>query len=94
MLKKIFGSAILVIFFFSVLFTGSASLDALVKGWTPPEDEPSSLDANVENALGIVIQPSTDKENSSNEKEEQRIDGMNMDDLFGPEQIFPFEPGL
>ncbi len=78
----------------SVLFGGFTRVDALVKGWTPPEEEALSEEANGNNPLGIVIVKSEEnegvehKENSSKE-----VNMENSSDLFD-DLIFPFEPGL
>ena len=40
-----------------------------------------------DNALGIVLEPADATEETSPQKQE-----MNMEDIFGSEQIFPFEP--
>ena len=42
-----------------------------------------------DNPLGIVIEPSHDKEGEVVQKDE-----MSIEDMFGSEQVFPFEPGL
>ena len=47
---------------------------------------------NGNNPLQIVIEPSD--ENNSLKQEEKSINELNMDDLFGSEQVFPFEPGF
>ena len=88
-MHKLFRSlflAVLSIGFICSLFAGSIPAEALVKGWTPSEDGSLSSEANGDNPLGIVIQPS-DKE----EAEDTKIG--NYPDL-GSDQVFPFEPGL
>jgi len=44
---------------------------------------------NGENPLGIVIEPSDNNDGVSTPKEE-----ISMEEIFGSEQVFPFEPGL
>ena len=80
--------AILSIIFVFSLFAVSTRTEALVKGWTPSESEEGSLssEANGDNPLGIVIEPSVDDQNDVIKK-------SNYPDL-GSEQVFPFEPGL
>ncbi len=97
MLKKIFK----VIFFFvisialivPILFGGSIRSEALIKGWNPPGDDSLSAEANGDNPLGIVIEPSEDQEEQINE---DSINGRKINNYpdLGSEQVFPFEPGL
>ncbi len=70
----------------SLFFTGAIATDALVKGWTPPNEDSISLEDNGENPLGIVIEPS---KNDS-------MDRMNIDQYpdLGSDQVFPFAAGL
>ncbi len=63
-----------------VLLTGLSGVVAL------------SQDANGDNPLQIVIERSEDNEELNNSKTSNNE--INMDDLLGAEQIFPFEPGL
>ena len=93
MLKKIYKVAFLSIFIISILFLGSTSTDALVKGWEPSADEASTDGDNGDNPLGIVISPSKDNENIN---DGESVDEMNSDDYsdFGSDQVFPFIPGL
>ena len=81
----IFGSIALIL----ILFTGWTSADALVKGWSPIEKESLSPEANGDNPLRIVIEPSGENQNIDEEDKNQ----SNYPDL-GSEQVFPFEPGL
>ncbi len=72
----------------SIIITVPIAADAIVKGWTPPEEQSLSPEASGNNPLKIVIVPSEDNEES---KLEQKT--SNYPDL-GSEQVFPFEPGL
>ena len=78
--------AILSIVCICSLFAGPSSTEALVKGWTPSEDDLLSPEANGDNPLGTVIQP-------SEEEDGQGPKNQGYPDL-GSEQVFPFEPGL
>ena len=40
-----------------------------------------------DNALGIVLEPADETEETSPQKQK-----MNMEDIFGSEQVFPFDP--
>ena len=66
-----------------IVFSGLNSAEAVIQGWVPPEDygEGDSYEMGMESeeeALG--------KESQSEE--------LNMVDIFGDEQVFPFPPGL
>ena len=102
--KAMFFSAFLVGLIFSTLFAGWKSVEALSN---PLAGKPLGFDEmlpymskeqpiyrsgtgkNGESPLGIVIEPSDESEGLSRSKEE-----MSMEDIFGSEQIFPFEPDL
>tara|TARA_Y100001968_G_scaffold158566_1_gene144988 strand:+ start:524 stop:766 length:243 start_codon:yes stop_codon:yes gene_type:complete len=71
------------VLFSAVFFSGSSSIYALTPGWTPPEDYRE--DASLE----IVIEP-----NNENQEIEQPNDEKSLEDIFGSEQVFPFEPGF
>ena len=47
---------------------------------------------NGNNPLGIVIEPSNSNQNPDNTK--LLMDEINMEELFGSEQVFPFEAGF
>ncbi|WP_320667030.1 hypothetical protein [Prochlorococcus sp. MIT 1307] len=103
-LKAVVFAALSVGLIFSCLFGGWKSVEALSN---PLAGKPLGFDEmlpymskeqpiyrsgtgdNGENSLGIVIEPSDESEDLSGTKEE-----MSMEDIFGSEQIFPFEPGL
>lgn len=77
----------------SVLLAKPTSTDALVKGWTPPEEQALSPEANGDNALGIVIRPSQDTQNEYIEREMEEKKTPDYPD-FGSDQVFPFVAGL
>ena len=67
----------------SILFAGWVKADASIPGWAPPEgyrDDP----------MGTTV---TDQSNDEAELEDSQ-DEMNMEDIFGDEQVFPFVAGL
>ena len=57
-LRALFNSFLSIALLGLILFSGLSSSFALVKGWTPIEDESSSAIENGDNPLGIVIVPS------------------------------------
>tara|TARA_Y100001968_G_C19308394_1_gene692827 strand:+ start:645 stop:887 length:243 start_codon:yes stop_codon:yes gene_type:complete len=64
-------------------FSGLSGLNALTPGWSPPDDY------REDNSPETVIEPSDeDQEN------EGLNDQMSLEDIFGSEQVFPFEPGF
>ena len=65
------------------LFIGSITTLAATPGFTPPEDY------RQDNSLEIVIDPSEENLQSQTQK-----DDKDMQDIFGSEQVFPFEMGL
>ena len=69
------------------IFMGSTRADALVKGWSPPEEQALSVEANGNNPLGIVIEPSQESQTN------QPVDKADYPDL-GSDQVFPFVAGL
>ena len=95
MIEKIFRTvafaALTVVLISSVLFSGLTSAAALVKGWTPSPQKSLPLEENVDNPLGIVIERSEASQNNENEKP---MKGMSMKEIFGDEQIYPFEQGI
>ena len=95
MLKEIFRRAsftfVSIALIFTLFFSWSSSTLALIKGWDPPQEGSLSSEANGNNPLGIVIEPSSDDQSLENEK--TVFDKDNYPDL-GSEQVFPFEPGL
>ena len=93
MLKKICQSFIPVLFLIAILFLGSFSTDALVKGWTAPEEQSSSNSVNADNSLERIILPS---EENPNVEDETTISEMNRGDYpdLGSDQVFPFVAGL
>ncbi len=80
-----------------IVFIHPISTNALVKGWTPVEEEFLSSEANGDNPLKIVIVPS--KDNGTNESEEignadqsiTEIGSNNSADVI-EDLIFPFSP--
>ena len=84
-----FAVAPLVVIAFT-FFTGLTDVDALSNSLILGE-EPAFKTFEDDNSLGIVIEPdsSIDQEGKATSNEE-----MSMEDIFGSEQVFPFEPGL
>ena len=72
-----------IIFISSIFLAGSTSTEAATSGFTPPEIY------RKDDSLGIVVEPSQDNQEKVVSKDE-----MDMEDIFGSEQIFPFEMGL
>ena len=66
-----------------ILFAGWIPAEAATPGFTPPEDY--RKDASVEMDLESF---------ENNEEKEVVKDQMNIEDIFGSEQVFPFEMGL
>jgi len=87
MLNKIFRAASLFVVSIalssSVLFAGWTTAEASTPGFTPPGDY------RKEDSLGI----GPDSFEDSEEKEVPK-DEMSMEEIFGSEQVFPFEMGL
>ncbi len=75
----------------SILFLGEDSSYALIKGWTPPEETLSRSENNSGNILESAIEL---PEENTNKESENLINGMSMQDIFGDEQIYPFEQGI
>ena len=67
----------------SILLTGLGSSNAATPGFTPPDNY------RQEDSGGVVFEPSEE----NNEKDVPK-DQINMDEIFGSEQVFPFEMGL
>ncbi len=93
-IRKIFRATWIVVFPMAlscILFIGPASTKALVKGWTPIEEDSSSLELNGEQSFSSLIDPSLD--NQSNGKS---IAGTNIKEHpdLGSDQVFPFIAGL
>ncbi len=68
----------------AILFTSVTSSEALMQGWTPPEDY------REDKAIEIV--PETSQDNKDIDIEVTK--DLNVEDMFGSEQVFPFEPGF
>ena len=87
MLNKIFRAASLFVvsiaLISSFLFAGWTTTDAATPGFTPPEDY------RKEDSPGMGLNASEDKK----EKEVPQ-DEISMEEIFGSEQVFPFEMGL
>jgi len=79
-MKLLFFGFILI---YSVLFLPWNQVDAVTPGWSPPEDY------RAEESLGGHLADSDDNDSKSAMNDE-----LSMDDIFGSEQVFPFEPGL
>ena len=67
----------------SVIFAGWTAIDAATPGFAPPEDY------RKEDSPGMGL-------NSSEDKKEKEVlqDEISMEEIFGSEQVFPFEMGL
>ncbi len=67
----------------SILFTGWTSTFAATAGFTPPENyrQDDSID------IGI-------KASGNSEREEVQQNETGLEDIFGSQQVFPFEMGL
>ena len=79
-MKKFLIKLVLFVFIF---FFEINSADAVLQGWVPPEDygEGDSYEMEMKSekeALGL----------------ESQIEELNIEDIFGDEQVFPFPPGL
>ena len=87
MLKKICRAASILVVALSlpcsILFLGWSSVDAAIPGFTPPENY------RKDDTLGMVIERSEDNEEIASSKDE-----MSMEEIFGSDQVFPFEMGL
>ena len=96
MIQKISRATVFIFVSIAIIFMlilGPTSSDALVKGWTPADKGTLSPEANGDNPLGIVIQPTPDNENIELQDQLEDKKQSNYPDL-GSEQVFPFEPGL
>ncbi len=67
----------------SIFFTGLAKVNAAIPGWAPPENYREG------DSIGMSSELPED-----NQKPEISQDEKDINDLFGDEQFFPFEPGL
>ena len=83
MLKKIFRST-------SLIFTAIFLTFLLFSEWASAENTYTEDYGN--NSIGTTIE--SPKEIQSLEKEEVAMDEINMDELFGDKQVFPFAAGL
>ena len=87
MLNQIFRAASLFVVYMalssSLLFAGWTTAEAATPGFTPPGDY------RKEDSVGIGL-------NSSEDNEEKPVpkDEISMEEVFGSEQVFPFEMGL
>ena len=104
-IKAIAFAVVPVVMTFSLLLAGSIRADALPN---PLAGKPLSFDEmlpylsegqpiyrsgtgdNGDNPLGIVIEPSSEKDGKAASNEEMSME----EEMFGSEQVFPFEPGL
>ena len=66
-----------------IVFSGLNNAEAVIQGWIPPEDygEADSFEIGKES-----VEEELEMESQSEE--------MDMEDIFGDEQVFPFPPGL
>ena len=87
MLDRLFRASFFIVLLIaliaSVLFAGWTSTYAATPGFTPPEDY------RKDDSLGIANEPSEENLDDQIQKDE-----MNLEDIFGSEQVFPFEMGL
>tara|TARA_Y100001968_G_C18781832_1_gene447070 strand:+ start:147 stop:401 length:255 start_codon:yes stop_codon:yes gene_type:complete len=79
-MKKLLLSFLLIVTFF---FGGLKSINAAIPGWTPPENY------RKDDSLEMVVEPPDNNENIAPPE-----DNLSVEDPFGSEQVFPFEPGL
>ena len=91
-LRSISFAVLSIVVISSVLLIATTKTEALIKGWSPP-DETLSPEANGDNPLGIVIEPSDEDATLEKNNSKGEINKMKYPDL-GSEQVFPFEPGL
>tara|TARA_Y100001968_G_scaffold203262_1_gene186582 strand:+ start:68 stop:313 length:246 start_codon:yes stop_codon:yes gene_type:complete len=72
----------LILFVFIFLY-GNNSAEAVLQGWIPPDDygEGDSYEMGMESDGDPVEMESQSK-------------NLNMQDILGDEQVFPFQPGL
>ncbi len=75
--------AISIVLSFSIFFTCWTRTDAATPGFTPPENY------RKDDSPGMVVEPSEINEDVKVPKDE-----IDMKDIFGSEQVFPFEMGL
>ncbi len=73
------------------MLLGFNRANALEKDLIPLAETATSVEPENANPFGIVIEPSEETLYKDNEKS---IDGMSMQEIFGDEQIYPFEQGL
>lgn len=87
MLIKIFREASFLVasvaLTFSIYFAGVTISDAATPGFTPPDNY------RKDDVLGMGSDLSDDVE-----EDELKLGEMGMEDIFGSEQVFPFEMGL
>ena len=72
-----------IVLFVFILLSGFDSANAVLQGWEPPEDYGDG------DSFEIGMESEEVGKGMSSESEE-----LNMDDIFGDEQVFPFPPGL
>ncbi len=68
------------------MFSSLTSANALTAGWAPPENYREDNNSSLEK----VFEESGDQEDMDMTSEGR----VNLDDIFGSEQVFPFEPGF
>ena len=71
------------VLFVLIVFSGFNTAEALIQGWSPPEDyrEADSTEIGMESE-------EEDLEMASQSEE------LSIENIFGDEQVFPFPPGL
>tara|TARA_B100000214_G_C23818294_1_gene558367 strand:- start:26 stop:271 length:246 start_codon:yes stop_codon:yes gene_type:complete len=79
-MKKFLIKTILFVF---IILSGLNRADAVIQGWVPPE----GFGENDSFEIGINSREDLEGHKDSHEK-------MNIEDIFGSEQVFPFPPGL
>ena len=84
-MKNLFLSLVLIT---SIFFSGVIKTDSAIPGWTPPEDY------RRDDSQEKVSEPSVETTQMEPDEMNQAKDEMSMKDIFGSEQVFPFEPGL
>tara|TARA_B100000965_G_scaffold345338_1_gene316059 strand:+ start:30 stop:275 length:246 start_codon:yes stop_codon:yes gene_type:complete len=72
-----------IVLFVFILLSGFDSANAVLQGWEPPEDYGDG------DSFEIGMESEEVGKGMGSESEE-----LNMDDIFGDEQVFPFPPGL
>ena len=77
---------------FSILFSGVVNSYALSNPLSFSREKPTNNADKGDNPLKIVIEPS--EESMDLDSNDQKEEKLSMEDIFGSEQVFPFEPGF